>query len=71
LSAQDARNAGGLGWFSEVVDDFDATAGWNINAIEFWGGYDRVAPGNTHGFMIRFLLRVRGQVGALQLTQEC
>jgi len=54
LSSQDARNPGGIGWMYETVDDFDAQAGWTVTAIEFWGGYPRVQPGNTHGFMIRF-----------------
>ena len=70
LAAQDARNAGGLGWFAEVVDDFDAQAGWTISAVEFWGGYAQVAPGNTHGFMIRFYSDSGGQVGSLELTQD-
>ena len=69
-SSQDARNTGGLGWFSEVVDNFDAPAGWTINAIEFWGGYASVVPGNTHGFMIRFYADNAGAVGPLQLTQD-
>lgn len=56
LSSQDARNPGGLGWFSEVADNFQADAGWVINQVEFNGGY--VTPvgqeGNTEGFTIRF-----------------
>jgi hypothetical protein len=70
LSSQDARNPGGLGWFSEVVDNFDAAAGWTITDLEFWGGYAAVIPGNTHGFMIRFYENNGGQVGPLLFTQD-
>src|SRR5438045_1231412 len=37
-SSQDARNPGGLGWFSEVQDNFTASGDWTINQVEFWGG---------------------------------
>jgi hypothetical protein len=70
LSAQDARNPGGLGWFSEVINDFNAPAGASINAVEFWGGYAQDIPGNTRGFMIRFYSAADGQVGPVLLTQD-
>ncbi|MFZ2873232.1 MAG: hypothetical protein WAZ94_01980 [Phycisphaerales bacterium] len=69
-SAQDARNPGGLGWFSEVVDNFQGQAGSAIGSIEFWGGYAQDLPGNTHGFMIRFYDGADGQVGTLLSTQD-
>ncbi|MCC6284666.1 MAG: hypothetical protein IT439_05095 [Phycisphaerales bacterium] len=55
-SSQDARNLGGLGWFSEVAEDFQAQADWRIGSIEFWGGYCTPdnARGNTQSFVIRF-----------------
>lgn len=70
LSAQDARNPGGLGWFSEVVDNFEGVAGWTVTGIEFWGGYVTDVPGNTHGFMVRFYDGSAGNVGQLLLTQD-
>ncbi len=70
LASQDARNPGGLGWFAEVVDNFDAAAGWTIDGLEFWGGYASLVPGNTHGFMIRFYENNAGQVGPLVFTQD-
>ncbi|CAG0961431.1 hypothetical protein PHYC_00748 [Phycisphaerales bacterium] len=70
LSAQDARNPGGLGWFSEVVDNFDAPTNWVIGSVEFWGGYVTEVPGNTEGFMIRFYENNGGSVGALVSTQD-
>ncbi len=70
LSAQDARNPGGLGWFSEVVDNFPGQAGWEVGGIEFWGGYATDIPGNTHGFMVRFYDGEGGIVGPLLLTQD-
>jgi hypothetical protein len=69
-SSQDARNPGGLGWFSEVVDNFEGQAGWTIGSLEFWGGYAQETPGNTQGFMIRFYEDNGGQVGPLLLTQD-
>jgi hypothetical protein len=39
LSSQDARNPGGLGWFSEVADNFAGQSGWSIDRVEFHGGY--------------------------------
>jgi len=55
LSSQDARNPGGLGWFSEVADNFPGQTGWNINRVRFSGGYATAAgaEGNTEGFTIR------------------
>ncbi|MFA6044261.1 MAG: dockerin type I repeat-containing protein [Phycisphaerales bacterium] len=70
LSAQDARNPGGLGWFSEVVDDFPGQAGWSIGNVEFWGGYVTDIPGNTHGFTIRFYDGSDGVVGSLLSAQD-
>jgi hypothetical protein len=70
LSAQDARNTGGLGWMYETLDNFDAQAGWTVTGIEFWGGYPRVQPGNMHGFMIRFYQDNSGAVSDLLLTQD-
>jgi len=70
LSAQDARSPGGLGWFSEVVDNFPATGGVAIGRIEFWGGYAQDLPGHTEGFMIRFYEGADGQVGPLLSTQD-
>jgi hypothetical protein len=69
-SSQDARNPGGLGWFSEVQDNFPAQANWTINRVEFWGGYVTSVPGHTHGFMIRFYADNNGAPGALLLTQD-
>jgi hypothetical protein len=70
LSSQDARNPGGLGWFSEVVDNFDAQAGWTVTIVEFWGGYAAVEPGPTEGFTIRFYEYNNGQVGPLLFMQD-
>jgi hypothetical protein len=70
LSSQDARNPGGLGWFSEVVDNFQGQADWTITGVDFWGGYPQVEPGNTQGFMIRFYENIGGAVGPLLLTQD-
>jgi hypothetical protein len=70
LSSQDARNPGGLGWFSEVVDNFEGQEGWTIESLEFWGGYASVTPGNTRGFMIRFYADNGGQVGVLLATED-
>lgn len=64
-SSQDARNAGGLGWFSEVADNFPGQAGWLINRVEFWGGYasSPATPGNTRGFSIRIYSDSNGRPG--------
>jgi len=70
LSSQDARNPGGLGWFSEVVDNFDAEQGWTINNVEFWGGYVQVQPGNTEGFTIRIYEDNGGAVGTRVFEQD-
>jgi hypothetical protein len=55
-SSQDARNPGGLGWFSEAAEDFLADADWSVGRVEFWGGYCTPdnARGNTRSFMVRF-----------------
>lgn len=70
LSAQDARNPNGLGWFSEVVDNFEAPDAWTINNVEFWGGYATDIPGNTRGFMVRVYDNSDGVVGTLVSTQD-
>jgi hypothetical protein len=71
-SSQDARNPGGLGWFSEVRDNFPGTANTIINEVQFWGGY--VTPvgmeGHTHGFTIRFYSDDSGQPGTLLFMQD-
>src|SRR5262245_22314465 len=64
-SSQDARNPGGLGWFSEVFDNFPGQSGWTINQVVFWGGYAQVVPGHTQGFSIRFYADDNGAPGAL------
>src|SRR6185436_411055 len=69
-SSQDARNPGGLGWFSEVIDNYTAGDNWTINSVQFWGGYVTVEPGHTQGFMIRFYTDNNGAPGALLLTQD-
>jgi hypothetical protein len=69
-SSQDARNPGGLGWFSEVVDNFDATEGWTISSVSFWGGYVSTTPGNTTGFTVRFYANNNGAVGQLLSAQD-
>jgi hypothetical protein len=70
LSSQDARNPGGLGWFSEVSDNFPVAGAATITRVQFWGGYAQVTPGNTQGFMIRFYNDNAGTVGSLISTQD-
>jgi hypothetical protein len=72
LSSQDARNSGGLGWFSEAADDFQGQAGWTINNVKFWGGYVTTAdaPGHTHGFTIRFYSDNNGLPGTRLFEQD-
>jgi hypothetical protein len=69
-ASQQARNTGGPGWMYEVVDNFDAAAGWTITNLEFWGGEASLTPAPTDGFMIRFYADNGGQVGPLLLTQD-
>lgn len=69
-SSQDARNPGGLGWFSETADNFQAQAGWRIGAIEFWGGYASDTPGQTEGFVVRFYNSVGNSIGARLYTAD-
>jgi len=71
-SSQDARNPGGLGWFSETADNFPGQAGWNINHVEFWGGYvsDPATPGHTTGFTIRFYSDNNGHPGERVYEQD-
>ncbi len=72
LSSQDARNPGGLGWFSEVADNFPAEAGWSIGQVDFWGGYASLPgqPGNTEGFTVRFYTDNFGSPGNLVFEQD-
>jgi hypothetical protein len=71
-SSQDARNPGGLGWFSEVADNFPGTSGNVINEVRFWGGY--VTPpgqeGHTTGFTIRFYADDGGHPGMRLFEQD-
>lgn len=71
-SSQDARNPGGLGWFSEVADNFPGQSGWSIDRIEFWGGYVTAPgnPGNTRGFSIRFYTDNEGRPGSRIYHQD-
>ena len=71
-SSQEARNPGGLGWFSEVADDFVSQAGWTINNVKFWGGYVTPPgqPGNTQGFVIRFYTDNNGRPGTELFEQD-
>ncbi len=69
-SSQDARNPGGLGWFSEVADNFAGGSSWSVNHVEFWGGYCTLVPGNTHGFTVRFYTDSGGTVGSLLFEQD-
>jgi hypothetical protein len=72
LSSQDARNPGGLGWFSEVADNFQGQSSWNINIVNFWGGYATPAgqEGNTEGFTVRFYADDNGHPGARLFEQD-
>jgi hypothetical protein len=71
-SSQDARNPGGLGWFSEVADNFTVDAGNVVNEVRYWGGY--VTPvgqeGHTTGFTIRFYADDNGMPGARLFEQD-
>jgi hypothetical protein len=71
-SSQDARNKGGLGWFSEVVDNFPGTAGTIVNEVQFWGGY--VTPigqeGRTRGFTLLFYADDNGRPGTRLFQQD-
>jgi hypothetical protein len=71
-SSQDARNSGGLGWFSEVADNFPGQAGWSINHVQFWGSYtsDPATPGHTHGFTVRFYTDNNGNPGTRIYEQD-
>jgi hypothetical protein len=72
LSSQDARNPGGLGWFSEVADNFVAEDGWEIRDVEFYGGYATPLgqEGNTEGFTIRFYTDAGGHPGTRVFEQD-
>jgi len=69
-SSQDARNPGGLGWFSEVIDNFPVTGSPSVNNVEFWGGYAQVVPGTFHGCTIRFYTDNGGAPGTRIFTQD-
>jgi hypothetical protein len=71
-SSQDARNAGGLGWFSECADNFTAGSNWTINNVEFWGGYvANIDPGTIfHGATIRFYTDNNGAPGTRVFQQD-
>ncbi|HTO94963.1 MAG TPA: hypothetical protein VMM80_11305 [Bacteroidota bacterium] len=69
-ASQDARNPGGLGFFAEAADNFQAQNGWTINQVEFWGGYVQVTPPNTHGFTIRFYTDDDGHPGTMIYQQD-
>lgn len=72
LSSQDARNPGGLGWFSEVADNFDGQAGWTVDQVEFYGGYATPLgqEGHTEGFTIRFYTDNNGHPGTRIFEQD-
>ncbi|MEZ6233240.1 MAG: GC-type dockerin domain-anchored protein [Phycisphaerales bacterium] len=72
LSSQDARNPGGLGWFSEVADNFQGDSSWNINRVQFWGGYatTEAGRGNTEGFTVRFYDDNAGSPGTRIFEQD-
>lgn len=72
LSSQDARNPGGLGWFSEVADNFEGQAGWEVNRVGFYGGYATPPgeEGNTEGFTIRFYTDNAGDPGTRIFEQD-
>lgn len=72
LSSQDARNPGGLGWFSEVADNFPGQAGWSVDEVEFYGGYATPPgqEGNTDGFTVRFYTDNGGRPGTRIFEQD-
>jgi hypothetical protein len=70
LTSQDARNPGGLGWFSEVIDNFPVTASVRISNVEFWGGYGPNPPGTFHGCTIRFYTDNNGVPGTRIFQQD-
>ncbi len=71
-SSQDARNPGGLGWFSEVADDFVGDGAWTVDRVRFWGGYasPEAGRGNTDGFTVRFYTNNAGAPGARIFEQD-
>ena len=71
-SSQDARNPGGLGWFSEVADDFVNLGGGEIDRVIFWGGYTSSAAGkgNTEGFTVRIYTDNAGLPGTRIFEQD-
>ncbi len=71
-SSQDARNPGGLGWFSEVADNIPGQAGWEIDRVRFWGGYatTEAGKGNTEGFTVRVYEDNGGNPGTRIFEQD-
>jgi hypothetical protein len=71
-SSQDARNPGGLGWFSEVADNFPGQSGGSIDRVRFWGGYVATAAGkgNTQGFSVRVYTDNAGNPGTMLFAQD-
>jgi hypothetical protein len=72
LSSQDARNPGGLGWFSEVADNFQGESGRSVDRVGFWGGYatPEGEEGNTEGFTIRVYTDNAGMPGTRIFEQD-
>jgi hypothetical protein len=71
-SSQEARNAGGPGWFSEAADNFTGGYGWTISSVEFWGGYSSGVPQGSifRGAMVRFYSDVNGRPGVRLYEHE-
>ncbi len=71
-SSQDARNGGGLGWFSEVADNFQGQGGTSVGSLMFWGGYCTPPgeEGNTTGFTVRFYTDDNGNPGDRIFEQD-
>jgi len=70
LSSQDARNPGGLGWFSEVIDNFPVDRAETISNVEFWGGYGPNPPGTFRGCTVRFYADNNGAPGQRVFQQD-
>ncbi len=72
LSSQDARNNNGLGWFSEVVDNYEAQGGDAVGSMMFWGGYcsPEDGRGNTEGFTVRVYTDDNGSPGTRIYEQD-
>ncbi|MFG0326786.1 MAG: GC-type dockerin domain-anchored protein [Phycisphaerales bacterium JB037] len=72
FSSQDARNTGGLGWFSEAADNFPGQADWTITDLVWYGSYNTPLgqEGNTEGFTIRIYDDAGGAPGARIYEQD-